>query len=138
MKKILVLSLSFFLITPMISLAEWVQINKGEIFHTYTDLKSLNVQPDGTYAWALYDFIELQPEGYRSAKVLFQIDCEQIKYKMLSVNTFGGAMGEGDVGIMPHQTHLAFMSLTTFALSKSSVALIPATPEIQQRALRHQ
>jgi len=99
MKKILVLSLSFFLITPMISLAEWVQINKGEIFHTYTDLKSLNVQPDGTYAWALYDFIELQPEGYRSAKVLFQIDCEQIKYKMLSVNTFGGAMGEGDPGM---------------------------------------
>ena len=131
----------------MISLAEWVQINKGEIFHTYTDLKSLNVQPDGTYAWALYDFIELQPEGYRSAKVLFQIDCEQIKYKMLSVNTFGGAMGEREilaclkdqtVGTMPHQTHLAFMSLTTFALSKSSVALIPATPEIQQRALRHQ
>jgi len=99
MKKILVLSLSFFLITPMISLAEWVQINKGEIFHTYTDLKSLNVQPDGTYAWALYDFIELQPEGYRSAKVLFQIDCEQIKYKMLSVNTFGRAMGEGDTGM---------------------------------------
>ena len=99
MKKILVLSLSFFLITPMISLAEWVQINKGEIFHTYTDLKSLNVQPDGTYAWALYDFIELQPEGYRSAKVLFQIDCEQIQYKMLSVNTFGRAMGEGDTGM---------------------------------------
>ena len=87
------------MITPMISLAEWVQINKGEIFHTYTDLKSLNVQPDGTYAWALYDFIELQPEGYRSAKVLFQIDCEQTKYKMLSVNTFGGAMGEGDAGM---------------------------------------
>jgi hypothetical protein len=42
------------------------------------------------------------------------------------------------VGIMPHQTHLAFMSLTTFALSKSSVALIPATPETQQRALLHQ
>lgn len=83
----------------MISHAEWMHINKGDIFHTYTDLKSLNVQPDGTYAWALYDFIEPQPEGYRSAKVLFQIDCEQTRYKMLSVNTFARSMGEGDAGM---------------------------------------
>ena len=84
---------------PLIVCAEWTKIDEGKIFYTYTDVKSLNAQPEGIYAWALYDFIDQQPEGYRSAKVLFQIDCKENRYKMLSVNTFAGSMGEGESGM---------------------------------------
>ena len=83
----------------MIVCAEWTKIGEGKIYYTYTDVKSLNAQPEGIYAWALYVFIDQQPEGYRSAKVLFQIDCKETRYKMLSVNTFAGSMGEGESGM---------------------------------------
>ena len=98
MRKVLKLTLYFFLTTPPIANADWVKIHVGEIFNTYTDTASINSQPEGIYAWGLYDFLDRQPEGYRSAKVLFQIDCNQSKYKMLSVNTYEEKMGEGKSG----------------------------------------
>ena len=99
MKKILSTALYLLIAFPVIACAEWTKIDEGKIYYTYTDVKSLNAQPEGIYAWALYDFIDQQPEGYRSAKVLFQIDCQENRYKMLSVNTFAGSMGEGESGI---------------------------------------
>ena len=99
MKKILSTALHLLIAFPVIVCAEWTKIDEGKIYYTYTDVKSLNTQPEGIYAWALYDFIDQQPEGYRSAKVLFQIDCKQNRYKMLSVNTFAGSMGEGESGM---------------------------------------
>ena len=98
MRKVLKLTLYFFLTTPPIANADWVKIHVGEIFNTYTDTASINSQPEGIYAWGLYDFLDRQPEGYSSAKVLFQIDCNQSKYKMLSVNTYEEKMGEGESG----------------------------------------
>ena len=88
MRRVLKLTLYFFLTTPPIANADWVKIHVGEIFNTYTDTASINAQPEGIYALGLYDFLDRQPEGYSSAKVLFQIDCNQSKYKMLSVNTY--------------------------------------------------
>ena len=99
MKKILSTVLHLLLVFPFFAWSEWTKIDEGEIFYTYADAKSLNVQPEGIYAWALYDFINQQPEGYRSAKVLFQIDCKENRYKMLSVNTFAESMGEGESGM---------------------------------------
>lgn len=99
MKKILSTVLHLLLVFPVFAWSEWTKIDEGKVFHTYTDAKSLNVQPEGIYAWALYDFINQQPEGYRSAKVLFQIDCKENRYKMLSVNTFAESMGEGESGM---------------------------------------
>ncbi|MDC1311107.1 hypothetical protein N8Z26_01455 [Burkholderiales bacterium] len=92
-------ALRLLLAFPLLACAEWTKIDEGKIFYTYTDVKSLNAQPEGVYAWALYDFIDQQPEGYRSAKVLFQIDCKENRYKMLSVNTFAESMGEGESGM---------------------------------------
>ena len=99
MKKILSTALHLLIAFPLIVCAEWTKIDEGKIFYTYTDVKSMNAQPEGIYAWALYDFINQQPEGYRSAKVLFQIDCKENRYKMLSVNTFAESMGEGESGM---------------------------------------
>lgn len=99
MKKILSTAYFLILISPGIAYGEWTKINEGEVFYTYTDVQSLNAQPEGIYAWALYNFIEQQPEGYRSAKVLFQISCDERQYKMLSVNTFSESMGEGESGM---------------------------------------
>ena len=99
MKKILSTALYLLIAFPVVACAEWTKIDEGKIYYTYTDVKSLNTQPEGIYAWALYDFIDQQPEGYRSAKVLFQIDCKENRYKMLSVNTFAGSMGEGVSGM---------------------------------------
>ena len=98
MKNILLSALCLFILFPISATAEWTKIDEGAVFHTYTDIKSLNTQPEGIYAWALYDFIHQQPEGYRSAKVLFQIDCKEERYKMLSLNTFAESMGEGEAG----------------------------------------
>ena len=99
MKKRLSTALYLLIACPLLVCAEWAKIDEGKIYYTYTDVKSLNTQPEGIYAWALYDFIEQQPEGYRSAKVLFQISCEKRQYKMLSVNTFSESMGEGESGM---------------------------------------
>ncbi|MDA9993938.1 hypothetical protein N9E22_01645 [Burkholderiales bacterium] len=98
MKKILSTALHLLIAFPLSVCAEWIKIDEGKVFNAYTDIKSLNAQPEGIYAWALYDFIDQQPEGYRSAKVLFQIDCKKERYKMLSVNTFAKSMGEGESG----------------------------------------
>ena len=82
MRKLLKLTLYIFLTTPPIANADWVKIHANKIFNTYTDTASINSQPEGIYAWGLYDFLDRQPEGYSSAKVLFQIDCNQSKYKI--------------------------------------------------------
>jgi hypothetical protein len=98
MGKVLKLILSIFLMIPPTANADWIRIHVGEVFNTYADNASLNAQPEGIYAWGLYDFINKQPEGYGSAKVLFHIDCRQSKYKMLSVNTYEEKMGKGESG----------------------------------------
>ena len=99
MKKVVSTALNLLIVFPLMVCAEWTKIDEGKVFSTYTDVKSINAKPEGIYAWALYDFIDQQQEGYRSAKVLFQIDCKENIYKMLSVNTFAGSMGEGESGM---------------------------------------
>ena len=41
MRKVLKLTLYFFLTTPPIANADWVKIHVGEIFNTYTDIASI-------------------------------------------------------------------------------------------------
>ena len=98
MKHMLSIAFSLFVLFTESASAEWTKIKEGKVYHIYTDMKALSTQPEGTYVWALYDFIHQQPEGYRSAKVLFQIDCKEERYKMLAVNTFAESMGEGQAG----------------------------------------
>ena len=78
--------------------AEWSLIDENNIFKIFVEKDSLNKQNEYLYIWALYDFNQRQTEGYHSAKVLYQIDCTALKYKLLSANTFGDPMGQGASG----------------------------------------
>jgi hypothetical protein len=78
--------------------AEWSLIDENNIFKIFVEKGSLNKQNEYFYIWALYDFNQRQTEGYHSAKVLYQIDCTALKYKLLSANTFGDPMGQGVSG----------------------------------------
>lgn len=86
------------LILPAYVQAEWEEINEGTRYITYIDPESLEMNSDGNFIWALFDFRERQREGYHSAKVLFQVDCANQKYKVLSANTFAEPMADGRSG----------------------------------------
>jgi len=90
------LALSILLISQ--AEAEWSLIDENEIFKIFVEKDSFNIQNEYLYIWSLYDFKQRQPEGYHSAKVLYQIDCPALKYKLLSANTFGDPMGAGVSG----------------------------------------
>ena len=94
------LILSVFMLSVLLpaAKAEWSLIDENEIFKIFVEKDSLNKQNEYLYIWALYDFNQRQTEGYHSAKVLYQIDCAALKYKLLSANTFGDPMGQGVSG----------------------------------------
>ena len=81
-----------------VSLAEWKSAAAKNGFTVYVDDETTQVKKDMTFVWALYDFDETQPEGYRSVKVLFEVECKLNRYRFRMFTAFEQSMGNGEVG----------------------------------------
>ena len=92
----------FFVLTSAIfastCFADWKPAATKNGFTVYIDDKTRQVKKQATFIWAMYDFDETQPEGYRSVKVLFEVECKLNRYRFRMFTAFEQSMGNGEAG----------------------------------------
>lgn len=84
------------------SLAEWRRLSGGPPadYTQYIDLDTLKITDDGKIRiWELMDHKNPKPtvsgDLARSAKVYWEIDCQEFKHRVLAGSWFTGQMGNG-------------------------------------------
>jgi hypothetical protein len=95
------LAICFVVISAVFSstcFAEWKPAAKKNGFTVYIDDKTRQVKKQATFVWAMYDFDETQPEGYRSVKVMFEVECKLNRYRFRMFTAFEQSMGNGEAG----------------------------------------
>ena len=78
--------------------ADWKPAATKSGFTVYIDEETRQVKKQATFVWAMYDFDQAQPEGYRSVKVLFEIECKLNRYRFRMFTAFEQSMGRGEAG----------------------------------------
>ncbi len=78
--------------------ADWKPAATKNGFTVYIDDKTRQVKKQATFVWAMYDFDETQPEGYRSVKVMFEVECKLNRYRFRMFTAFEQSMGNGEAG----------------------------------------
>ncbi len=78
--------------------ADWEPVSTKNGFTVYIDDKTRQVKKQATFVWAMYDFDETQPEGYRSVKVMFEVECKLNRYRFRMFTAFEQSMGNGEAG----------------------------------------
>jgi len=95
------LAICFVLISAVFAgacFAEWEHAATKNGFTVFIDNKTRQVKKQTTFVWAMYEFDETQPEGYRSVKVLFEIECKLNRYRFRMFTAFEQSMGNGEAG----------------------------------------
>ena len=97
MKKLLtIILINFFLLTQ--ALADWefvTTLQDGKDTKVYIDVETLRKDSNYYYIWKLHD-LKVPFEGYKSAAMLNQIDCNLRRAKILQYVFYDGQMGKGN------------------------------------------
>ena len=70
---------------------------KGSSF--YVDFNSIKKKDGLVYFWSLTDYYKTAPSGTNSIKAFMLLECDLLRFKILSDHAFTGKMGKGKVTI---------------------------------------
>ena len=75
--------------------SKWEKVNENKIFTEYFELDTVKKIDDIIYIWSLIDYKKPQKNGNLSTKYYSIYDCNEMKYKVLSIIEYKTNMGRG-------------------------------------------
>jgi len=82
----------------VVNATDWTKLGLGDSdVSTYVDYSSLKVNGNMRRVWLLIDRRTPHENGWLSAKVFREIDCQEDQTRIVSFITFTGEMGKGAV-----------------------------------------
>ena len=93
MKKILYTIIFFFVSFPCFS--KWEKVHENKIFTEYFEVDAVKKINDIIFIWSLMDYKKLQKNGNLSTKYYSMYDCNEMRYKILSIIEYKTSMGKG-------------------------------------------
>jgi hypothetical protein len=96
MKKSIILTLLFFVMSSSPSSAGWTEVNETVDGSTvYVDFERITKQDGYVYWWQLLNYKKISIHGHLSVGANFQGDCRQYRFKSLSFSYHKEPMLEG-------------------------------------------
>ena len=93
MRVVLYVIIYFLVSFPCYS--KWEKVNENKIFTEYFELDTVKKIDDIIYIWSLIDYKKPQKNGNLSTKYYSIYDCNEVKYKVLSIIEYKTNMGRG-------------------------------------------
>ncbi len=93
MKKILYTIIVFFVSFPCFS--KWEKVHENKSFTAYFEVDAVKKINDIIFIWSLMDYKKLQKNGNISTKYYSMYDCNEMRYKILSIIEYKTSMGKG-------------------------------------------
>ena len=93
MKKLLIIFFCLLLTTNCY--AKWTKVHENNDFFEYFELDSARKKDGLVYLWSLIDFKKKQTDGTLSIKYYTKYNCEEMKFKVLSIIEYNTNMGKG-------------------------------------------
>mgnify|MGYP000170682818 FL=1 len=93
MKLVLHVIIYFFISFPCYS--RWEKVHEDKVFTEYFELDVVKKINEIIYIWSLIDYKEKQENGSLSTKYYSMYDCNQMRYKVLSIIEYQTNMGKG-------------------------------------------
>ena len=93
MKEILYTIIFFFISFPCYS--KWEKVHENKIFTEYFEVDAVKKINDIVFIWSLMDYKKQQKNGSLSTKYYSMYDCNQMRYKVLSIIEYQTNMGKG-------------------------------------------
>ena len=93
MRVVLYVIICFLVSFPCYS--KWEKVNENKIFTEYFELDTVKKINDIIHIWSLIDYKKPQKNGNLSTKYYSIYDCNEMKYKVLSIIEYKTNMGRG-------------------------------------------
>ncbi len=93
MKVVLQVIMYFLISFPCYS--KWEKVHEDKVFTEYFELATVKKINEIIYIWSLKDYKEQQKNGSLSTKYYSMYDCNQMRYKVLSIIEYKTNMGKG-------------------------------------------
>ena len=93
MKKLLYIIIFFLISFPCYS--RWEKVHEDNIFSEYSEVDTVKKIDNIIYVWSLIDYKKTQKNGNLSTKYYSMYDCNNMRYKVLSVIEYKTNMGRG-------------------------------------------
>ena len=93
MKKLLYIIIFFLISFPCYS--RWEKVHEDNIFAEYCEVDTVKKIDNIIYVWSLIDYKKVQKNGNLSTKYYSMYDCNNMRYKVLSVIEYKTNMGRG-------------------------------------------
>ena len=93
MKVVLQVIIYFLISFPCYS--KWEKVHEDKVFTEYFELGTVKKINEIIYIWSLKDYKEQQKNGSLSTKYYSMYDCNQMRYKVLSIIEYKTNMGKG-------------------------------------------
>lgn len=77
--------------------ADWTRQGSTPDVNFYLDLNSIKKNGNLRRVWQLQDRNSPSKTGARSLRAMSEYDCKEDKYRTLQLDTFSGAMAEGEI-----------------------------------------
>ena len=77
--------------------AEWVKVTENDKATFYIDLATIRKDGGFSKVWAIQDMKQRDKGGSMSWRALFEYDCKDERYRVLSSTTHSEAMAQGSV-----------------------------------------
>ena len=95
--KQLILKLILVTLSAPVCFGEWTAVAKGvDGYIVYVDFERIREHSGYVHYWVLGDYAKPTNTGVLSVKYYLQADCDQFRYKRLSLSFYRGSMGEGN------------------------------------------
>ncbi|OUV99610.1 MAG: hypothetical protein CBD16_07860 [Betaproteobacteria bacterium TMED156] len=75
--------------------SKWEKVHEDKVFTEYFELATVKKINEIIYIWSLKDYKEQQKNGSLSTKYYSMYDCNQMRYKVLSIIEYKTNMGKG-------------------------------------------
>ena len=92
-REILYTIIFFFISFPCYS--KWEKVHENKIFTEYFEVDEVKKINDIIFIWSLMDYKKLQKNGNLSTKYYSVYDCNEMRYKVLSIIEYKTNMGKG-------------------------------------------
>ena len=93
MKELLYIIIFFLISFPCYS--RWEKVHEDNIFSEYSEVDTVKKIDNIIYVWSLIDYKKTQKNGNLSTKYYSMYDCNNMRYKVLSVIEYKTNMGRG-------------------------------------------
>ena len=77
--------------------AEWVQVSQTENSYIYIDPEAIRKEGNLRKVWLLQDLKQRSKEGVMSRRMRFEYDCNQERYRFMSISTHSAPMASGSL-----------------------------------------